>query len=243
MAKRNPSSGPVPAPAADPLAGVGLAGMRKFRGRLLKWYDAVGRDLPWRRTRNPYHILVSEVMLHQTQVSRVIGFYRDFLKKWPSMKKLDEAPLRDVKRLMDPLGYKRRSKYLKQAVREVRTEYGGRFPTDPNAILGLSGVGKYTAGAIRSFAFEQDAPVCDTNVARVMARIFLGHARAAAPQGDKVLWALAEESIPKGQARRWNNALMDLGATVCTAGRPKCGICPVKPDVCAAAAAGVVESR
>ncbi|MHC5022076.1 MAG: HhH-GPD family protein [Planctomycetota bacterium] len=187
--------------------------------------------------------VVSEVMLHQTQVSRVIEFYREFLKRWPSMKKLDEARLRDVKRLMDPLGYKRRSKYLKDAVREVRAEYGGKFPRGEKEILGLSGVGKYTAGAIRSFAFEQDAPICDTNVARVMARIFLGHAKAAAPQGDKVLWALAEASIPKGKARLWNNALMDLGATVCTAGRPKCGECPVKPDVCEAAANGVVESR
>lgn len=229
--------------AGDPLAGVDLTPLRRFRGRLLRWYAREGRDLPWRRTTNPYRILVSEVMLHQTQVSRVIGFYRDFLRRWPSMKRLDQASLRAVKRLMDPLGYKNRSRYLKEAVREVRASYGGRFPRDQKAILSLSGVGRYTAGAIRSFAFNEDAPICDTNVARVMARVFLGEPKASSPQGDRRLWALAERAIPRGRAREFNNALMDLGALVCVAGRPKCSRCPMRENVCCAYADGAVEPR
>lgn len=227
----------------DPLARVDLSPLRKFRARLLAWYARAGRDLPWRRTTSPYRILVSEVMLQQTRVVRVIGFYREFLRRFPSMKRLDQAPLPAVRRIMDPLGYKARSRYLKSAVREVRASYNGRFPTGDREIRGLAGVGRYTAGAIRSFAFNHDAPICDTNVARVLTRVFLGRDRPHKPGGDRRLWALAAKVIPAGRAREFNNALMDLGALVCVAIRPRCGACPMRRDCCAAIARSAVEPR
>lgn len=227
----------------DPLARVDLSPLRRFRSRLLSWYAAEGRDLPWRRTTDPYRILVSEVMLQQTQVTRVIGFYREFLRRFPSMKRLDQAPLPAVRRIMDPLGYKRRSGYLKSAAREVRASYNGRFPTDEREIRALPGVGRYTAGAIRSFAWNHHAPVCDTNVARVLTRVFLGRDRPRKPGGDRRLWALAERVIAPGRAREFNNALMDLGALICVAIRPRCRACPMRRGVCAAHARDAVEPR
>jgi len=196
--------------------------LRTFRRNLLDWYAAHGRDLPWRRTRDPYAIVVSEIMLHQTQVSRVIPFYERFLQKYPTVEALARARRRDVKRLTDPLGYKVRGRWLHAIAQHVAEERAGYFPHSVDELRRLPGVGQYTAGAVMSFAFHLDAPILDTNVARLLTRYF----GARGPRRE--LWVLAEGVIPRGKAYLFNQALMDLGALVCTARAPRCVRCPLR---------------
>jgi A/G-specific adenine glycosylase len=202
---------------------------RQFRARLLKWYAHHGRDLPWRKTADPYRILVSEFMLQQTQVDRVIPKYREWLAKYPTMEDLADAPLSDVKRTWYPLGYNIRPVRLHSIARESVARYGGALPRDSERLLSFKGIGRYTAGAIRAFAFRQDAPILDTNVMRVLHRVFVG---TGDPKKRKAaLWGLSEAMIPKGKGYDFNQALMDFGATVCTARDPYCLLCPMK-DFC-----------
>jgi len=205
-----------------------LRARRRFHRRLLAWYARHGRDLPWRRTRDPYHILVSEIMLQQTQVDRVIPKYREFLGRYPTFQQLADARLPDVTRAWYPLGYYRRAKHLHGIARETVARYGGRLPDEGAELLRLGGIGRYTAGAILAFAHRKDAALVDTNVRRVLGRVFLGARRLARLRGERTMWDLAESLVPAGRAYDYNQALMDFGATWCTARKPKCPRCPMK---------------
>ena len=217
-----------------PLTGPAKAGhdvpppaRRQFRRRLLTWYQVNGRDLPWRRTDDPYHILVSEVMLQQTQVDRVLPKYHEWLKKYPSLEALAEAPIRDVARTWRPLGYNIRPKRLQSIAQQAVANHGGELPSDQETLLSFKGIGRYTAGAIRSFAFRQRAAILDTNVARVLLRVFVAAGDPKSHAMKKHLWAVSEALVPQRQVFDFNQALMDFGATLCTARKPACLICPM----------------
>jgi len=199
-----------------------------FRRRLLAWYRAHGRDLPWRRTDDPYHILVSEVMLQQTQVDRVLPKYQEWLEKYPSLAALAEADEGDVTQTWRPLGYNIRPRRLHAIARESVARYGGALPSDEETLLSFKGIGAYTAGAIRSFAFRQRAAILDTNVARVLFRVFVIEGDVKAHATRKQLWAISEALVPHKHVFDFNQALMDLGATVCVARKPRCEACPMK---------------
>jgi len=212
-----PNPLPVPAPPAR----------RKFRTWLLRWYRTHGRDLPWRRTDNPYHILVSEVMLQQTQVDRVLPKYREWLEKYPSFEALASAPEEEVRETWYPLGYNVRPKRLQAIARESVAQYGGSLPEDEDALLAFKGIGAYTAGAVRSFAFGQRAAILDTNVARVLFRIFIGRGDPRGHATRRHLWTLSNTVLPRRHVFDFNQALMDFGAMVCVARRPRCLTCPM----------------
>jgi A/G-specific adenine glycosylase len=200
---------------------------QRFRRALLAWYRANGRDLPWRRTDDPYHILVSEMMLQQTQVDRVLPKYHEWLGKYPSLAALAAADEHDVTQTWRPLGYNIRPRRLHAIARESVTRYGGQLPSDEATLLSFKGIGAYTAGAIRSFAFGQRAAILDTNVARVLFRIFVKRGDVKAHAMRKHLWTLSATLVPHKHVFDFNQALMDFGATVCTARNPKCDACPM----------------
>ncbi len=203
------------------------AARQRFRRKLLAWYRANGRDLPWRRTDDPYHILVSEMMLQQTQVDRVLPKYLEWLERYPSLAALASAPDKEVDAAWRPLGYNIRPRRLHTIARESVERYGGQLPSDEETLLSFKGIGAYTAGAIRSFAFGQRAAILDTNVARVLFRVFVARGDAKAHAMRKRLWAISEAVVPYKHVFDFNQALMDLGATVCVARKPKCPACPM----------------
>jgi A/G-specific adenine glycosylase len=194
---------------------------------LLAWYEAHGRDLPWRNTADPYHILVSEIMLQQTQVDRVLPKYHEWLDKYPSFEALASASEVDVTTTWRPLGYNIRPRRLHAIAREAVARYDGQLPSDAETLLSFKGIGEYTAGAIRSFAFGQRAAILDTNVARVLLRVFLGRGDVKAHATRRRLWAVSEALVPRKRVFDFNQALMDLGAMVCVARKPKCLVCPM----------------
>src|SRR5512134_1343589 len=200
---------------------------QRFRRRLLGWYRQNGRDLPWRRTSDPYHILVSEIMLQQTQVDRVLPKYHEWLEKYPSLEALASARVADVARTWRPLGYNIRPRRLHAIARESVARYGGQLPSDEETLLSFKGIGAYTAGAIRSFAFRQRAAILDTNVARVLFRVFVGRGDLKSHAMKRHLWAVSEVLVPRREVFDFNQALMDLGAMVCVARNPKCLACPM----------------
>ncbi|MGE5245544.1 MAG: A/G-specific adenine glycosylase [Betaproteobacteria bacterium] len=200
---------------------------RRFRARLLAWYRRHGRDLPWRKTDDPYHILVSEIMLQQTQVDRVLPKYREWLERYPSFQALAEAPERDVTATWYPLGYNIRPRRLQTIAREAVARYDGRLPADRETLLSFKGIGEYTAGAIRSFAFRQPAAILDTNVARVLFRVFVGAGDPKSHAMKRRLWAISGALVPTRHAFDFNQALMDFGAMVCVARNPRCLVCPM----------------
>ncbi len=200
---------------------------------LLEWYERAGRKLPWRETSDPYAILVSEMMLQQTQVDRVLPKYREFLERFPTLAALAEAPTAEVIRAWSPLGYNMRAVRLQAIARQVVAEYQGRIPAKVEELLALKGVGRYTAGAIACFAYHQQVATVDTNIRRVLYRLFVGIERSDALMREADMWKLAEAVLPAGEAYRWNQALMDLGATVCAAATPACETCPMQ-QVCRA---------
>ena len=205
----------------------------EFRRRLLAWYAEYGRDLPWRNTDNPYHVLVSEIMLQQTQVDRVIPKYHEFLEKYPDVERLADAPTEEVKETWKPLGYNIRPVRLQMIAREVQAEYGGTIPDTPEELQKLKGIGKYTAGAVSCFGYNKAVPLVDTNVDRVLQRVFFGKNASESSKEEKQVWELAAELVPQENAYDYNQALMDFGATVCMARKPLCLVCPMK-DICAA---------
>ena len=192
------------------------ADLAEIRVALLDWFAVFGRDLPWRRTRDPYKIMVSEIMLQQTQVDRVIPKYHAFLEAFPTLEALAAAPTAEVIRAWSGLGYNRRAVNMQRAARAVLDEHGGLFPRDVATLLRLPGIGPYTAGAIACFAFEQDVAFMDTNIRRVAQRLFVGPADQA-PAKDMQLLAIAQAAVPPGQGWQWNQAIMELGALICTA--------------------------
>jgi A/G-specific adenine glycosylase len=205
----------------------GPADRRRFRQRLLSWYRRHGRDLPWRKTADPYHILVSEIMLQQTQVDRVLPKYAEWLRKYPTLQALADAPEHDVRQTWYPLGYNVRPKRLQSIAREAVSKYGGTLPSDEATLLSFKGIGAYTAGAIRSFAFRERAAILDTNVARVLFRVFVGEGDPRSHAMKRHLWTLSEMLVPSRRVFDFNQALMDLGAMVCVARKPKCLVCPM----------------
>ena len=203
------------------------ASRRRFRRALLAWYREHGRKLPWRETSDPYHILVSEMMLQQTQVDRVLPKYHEWLEKYPSLGALAAAPDDEVSQAWRPLGYNIRPRRLHAIARESVTRYGGSLPSDEETLLSFKGIGAYTAGAIRSFAFGERAAIVDTNVARVLFRVFVGRGDAKTHAMRKHMWAVSETLVPRKHVYDFNQALMDLGAMVCVARKPKCLVCPM----------------
>jgi A/G-specific adenine glycosylase len=203
-----------------------------FRRRLLRWFRRHGRDLPWRRTRDPYHVIVSEFMLQQTQVSRVESYYQRFLERYPTIESLASAPAAMVRESWDGLGYYRRAANLHRLAQEVVRHRAGVIPADPAELRNLPGVGRYTAGAVASFAFERRSPAVDTNVARVLRRAF--HPRTSGKALNRRVWNTAERMLPHRGKTAWafNQAIMELGAVVCTARVARCGLCPVR-SMCA----------
>lgn len=204
------------------------AKIRAFQMRLLRWFRRYGRDLPWRRTRDPYEILVSEVMLQQTQVDRVREFYGRFLQEYPTVQDLAAARPARVRESWDGLGYYARARNLHAAARTIIRQHQGRFPRRLADVLALPGVGRYTAGAVVSFAYGEPAPILDTNVRRVLSRVFVRRQASSQVGQERRLWALAEAVVPAGEAWAFNQALMDFGATVCTARNPRCPTCPLR---------------
>lgn len=217
QSKRRSIPGPLPGPPDR----------RRFRTRLLTWYGRHGRDLPWRTTSDPYHILVSEIMLQQTQVERVLPKYGEWLEKFPSLEALAAAPQGEVFKAWYPLGYNIRPQRLQSIAREAVAKYGGELPSDEATLRSFKGIGAYTAGAMRSFAFGQRAAILDTNVARVLFRVFVGAGDPKSHAMKKRLWAIAEVLVPQRRVFDFNQALMDFGATVCAARNPKCDACPM----------------
>jgi A/G-specific adenine glycosylase len=201
---------------------------RAFRHSLLGWYRKNGRDLPWRPTRDPYPILVSELMLHQTQVATVLPYYNKWLDRFPNFAVLASAPENDVLRAWEGLGYYARARNLQATAKIVQQQHNGRLPSSIKELRSLPGVGKYTAHAVATFAFHQAVPIVEANTARVLARLLDLRIPIDSAAGHKFLWNLAAQILPKRGAAHYNSALVDLGALICLPRRPKCPICPVK---------------
>jgi A/G-specific adenine glycosylase len=203
--------------------------------KLRRWFRTNGRDLPWRRTRDPYHVLVSELMLQQTQVSRVVPRYGEFLEAFPTLHHVARAKPARVTEAWTGLGYYARARNLHALARQV-TDRGrdadATLPAEPHALRALPGIGAYTAGAVSSFAYERRAELVDTNVARVLKRVFAPDADLKTTRGQKRVWSIAKAILPQTGRATWthNQALMELGALVCTARVARCNICPVKTD-------------
>ncbi|MET0284312.1 MAG: A/G-specific adenine glycosylase [Polyangiales bacterium] len=214
--------------------------MSDRRAKLLAWYDAHKRDLPWRRTRDPYAIWVSEIMLQQTRVETVIPYYQRFLERFPSAHTLADAPLDDVLAHWSGLGYYRRARLLHEGARAVVRDHDGVLPRDPVARRALPGIGAYTAGAIGSIAFDLPEPIVDGNVARVFSRLELIETPLGERATERVLWEHAAHLAVGERPGELNQALMELGARVCTPLNAKCGQCPIR-EGCRAHDAGRVD--
>ena len=201
--------------------------LTRFRKQLLDWFRQFQRDLPWRKTRDPYRIWISEIMLQQTRVAAVIPYYERFLERFPDVGTLAEAPEEEVLRLWSGLGYYSRARNLQKAAQQIVNKHGGRFPASLKDVMALPGIGQYTAAAILSIAFDAQLAVLDGNVARVLAR--LGAVRGDLRQSKKwqTLQTTAEKYLERGSPGEWNQAMMELGAMVCTPRSPQCLLCPV----------------
>ena len=209
--------------------------------KLLRWAARNLRDLPWRaEPRDPYRVWVSEIMLQQTQAVTVIPYFRRFIERFPTIQTLAEAPLDDVLKLWEGLGYYARARNLHRAAQQVVAEHGGQWPDTAEGLRQLPGIGAYTAGAIASIAFGRNAPAVDGNVRRVLCRVYAIRGDTRQPKILRKLWALAEANLPKGKAGQWNEAMMELGATVCAPRSPRCAVCPLA-KVCRARALGIQE--
>lgn len=237
VAKSMPEAMPerlLPDPDLDP------SWLNFVRDRLADWYQEMGRDLPWRQETDPYRVLVSELMLVQTTVNAVIPYYERFLSKFPNVQTLARAHDDDVLKAWEGLGYYRRARQLHAAARRIVEDYGGEIPRDLAALRSLPGVGRYVAGAILSFAFDEPAPIVEANSQRVLARLLAWRGDLKSPATNARLWKVAERLVPDLGAGKFNQALMDLGALVCVARSPSCLICPLMTR-CAARQQGIQE--
>jgi A/G-specific adenine glycosylase len=211
--------------------------VREFRTELLVWFEREARDLPWRRTGDAYHVWLSEVMLQQTRVDQGLPYYHRFLERFPTVHDLAAAQAGEVMKLWEGLGYYTRARNLHQAAKTIVRDHGGEVPSKASLLQMLPGVGKYTAGAIASIAYNEPVPVVDGNVKRVLARVYDIEEPIDATATDQRLWALAEGLLPKKRPGDFNQAMMELGARICTPRKPRCGECPVATD-CKAHAEG-----
>ena len=203
--------------------------LAEIQAAVLDWYERNARALPWRETRDPYAILVAEIMLQQTGVERVLPKYAEFLERFPTLATLAAAPRSEVIRRWAPLGYNLRAVRLHEIAIAAVRDYGGSLPRDREALLRLKGIGEYTAGALACFAFGDRRAFLDTNIRRVVGRIFLGAEPPRSSAGERAARAAAEAAVPADQVYNWHQALMDLGATICRATAPTCLICPARP--------------
>jgi A/G-specific adenine glycosylase len=211
--------------------------------RLLDWYARHARVLPWRaKASDPYAVWVSESMLQQTRVETVIPYFERWMARFPTLAALAKADQQDVLQTWEGLGYYSRARNLHHAAQQVMERFNGHLPADRAALESLPGIGRYTAGAIASIAFDRDEPALDGNIKRVYARLFNVEIPVQSSEGEKRLWALAAEHLPPGRAGDFNQALMDLGATICTPHAPSCLLCPLN-ELCQAFALGVQEER
>lgn len=201
-----------------------------FQAALISWFESGGKSYPWRETIDPYAILVSELMLQQTRIETVLGkgYYRRWLERFPDWEALAAAEESDLLKAWEGLGYYNRARNLQKTARAIRDDFGGRFPEDFESILGLPGVGRYTAGAVFSFAFGKRAPIVDGNVTRVLARIFGMRDAVDTPVAIRFFWAAAEKMTPHEKIRSYNSAIMELGQRICVRSSPSCGNCPVR---------------
>jgi len=218
---------------------IEAAAARRLRASLVRWYRRKKRDLPWRRTQDPYAIWVSEVMLQQTTVAAVVPYWERFLDRFPDTRALAASREDDVLALWSGLGYYRRARALRNGAIAVMETHGGRVPADVATLMGLPGIGRYTAGAIASVAFGKAAPIVDGNVKRVFSRLFA--MRGAGAAQERAYWSLAETLVRGAAPGDWNQAVMELGATVCTPRTPRCESCPVSAG-CGAFALGTPEA-
>ena len=232
LAKQSRSAAPIPVAIPTP------EHARVLRARLRAWYRKHRRDLPWRATRDPYAIWISEAMLQQTRVETAAPYWHRFLARFPDVAALAAAGEDEVLALWSGLGYYRRARSLHAAARVIAARHGGRFPRTLAEVLELPGIGPYTAGAVLSIAFDQPQPLVDGNVERVLARLFALELPAASPELSRRTRELAHALVPRRGAGEWNQALMELGATLCTPREPRCETCPISPR-CAARAAGL----
>ena len=213
---------------------------QKFRKKLLAWYDRNARDLPWRKSRDPYRVWVSEVMLQQTQVDTVRPYFERFIKAFPTVSDLAKAREQRVLKLWEGLGYYRRARALHAAAKEIVKIHQGCIPDDTDALLNLPGVGRYTAGAILSIAFDKRAPILEANTIRLFSRLIAYQGDPTRAAGQKILWRTAEELLPQKNIARFNQSLMELGSLVCKPKLPDCDACPVN-KLCKARAEGVID--
>jgi A/G-specific adenine glycosylase len=224
----------------DTLALPDPAWRNRFGRRLRAWYAQHARDLPWRRSRDPYRVWVSEIMLQQTQVGTVAPYFERFSERFPTVEALAAADEQNVLRCWEGLGYYRRARQLHQAARIIVEEHGGRFPRDPEAVRRLPGIGRYTAGAILSIAFDARQPILEANTTRLHCRLLAYPGDPTAAAGQRLLWSMAEIVLPRRHVGRFNQALMELGSQVCIARMPRCPQCPVAL-LCGARAEGVQD--
>jgi len=213
-----------------------------FSTKLLNWYQDNARQLPWRDHPDPYVVWVSEIMLQQTRVETVIPYFRKWVERFPTISNLAAAPQRQVLNLWEGLGYYSRARNLHRAAQIIVEDYDGQVPQDVKTLKKLPGIGAYTAGAIASIAFGADEAALDGNIRRVLSRVFNLTEPAGSRVGEKHLWGIADEYLPPGKAGDYNQALMDLGATICTPKAPGCTACPVS-DLCQANALGIQTER
>ncbi len=210
----------------------------RIQKRLLNWFEQNGRDLPWRKNRDPYAIWISEIMLQQTQVATVIPYYQRFLKSFPTIRHLAKSDLSKVLKIWEGLGYYSRARNLHRASKIILNHFKGKIPDHLTDLLNLPGIGKYTAGAILSIAYNKEAPILDGNVKRVLSRLFTVSEDPKKAEG--LLWKISESLIPKGRSNSFNQAIMDLGAVICAPKDPLCHRCPLHP-YCKAKASGNPE--
>jgi A/G-specific adenine glycosylase len=214
----------------------------QFTNLILDWYSENARKLPWRGHPDPYAVWVSEIMLQQTRVETVIPYFQRWMNRFPTLTALANAPQQDVLNMWEGLGYYSRARNLHRAADTIIKEYNGEIPQDRKTLTKLPGIGRYTAAAIASIAFGKDEPGLDGNIRRVLSRVFNISDPPGSTSGERKLWALAEEHLPSGQAGRFNQAMMDLGATICTPKNPDCQNCPVK-QLCQAKALDIQGER
>lgn len=217
-----------------------VPGKKEIQTGLLRWYEKKARKLPWRGTRDPYAIWVSEIMLQQTQVATVIPYYTNFLKFFPTVHHLARADLSKVLKIWEGLGYYSRARNLHRASQIISNHFHGRTPDTLKDLLSLPGIGRSTAGAILSFAFQKEAPILDGNAKRVISRLFAVSDNPARGKTEDLLWKISESLIPRGFSNPFNQALMDLGSMICTPKEPDCNHCPLR-DVCKGRASGKPE--
>ena len=201
--------------------------IKRLQSRLLKWYEEQKRDMPWRKNRDPYRILVSEFMLQQTQVKTVIPYYKQWMKSFPTAKKLAAADESNVLKHWEGLGYYSRARNLRKSAIHIQRKFKGKVPESMENILKLPGVGRYTAGAVLSIAFDKRVPVLDGNVKRVLSRLFLLNENGNNKKSEKLLWGTVEDLLPEKRCGDFNQAFMELGATVCLPKNPFCNECPL----------------